>query len=32
MPKNNSQQKSTQDVCIRHQQVGAEQRGAANIA
>ena len=28
MPKNNSQQKSTPDARVRHQQVGAEQRGA----
>ena len=32
MPKNNSQQKSTPDVLIRHQQVGAEQKGAGGIA
>ena len=32
MPKNNSQQKSTPDACICHQQVGTEQRGAGNIA
>ena len=29
MPKSNSQQKSTPDTRIRHQQVGAERRGAA---
>ena len=28
MPKSNSQQKSTPDACIRHQQVGVERRGA----
>ena len=28
MPKSNSQQKSTPDSHFRHQQVGAEQRGA----
>ena len=27
MPKSNSQQKSTPDAHIRHQEVGAEQRG-----
>ena len=32
MPKSNSQQKSTPYACIRHQQVGAEQRGAGGIA
>ena len=28
MPKSNSQQKTTQEACIRHQQVGDEWRGA----
>ena len=28
MPKNNSQQKSTPDALIRHQQVGVEWKGA----
>ena len=32
MPKSNSQQKSTPDARICHQQVGAEQRGAGGIA
>ena len=32
MPKNNSQQKSTPDAHIRHQQVGVEQRGAGGRA
>ena len=32
MPKINSQQKSTPDARICHQQVGAEWRGAGNIA
>ena len=32
MPKKNSQQKSTPDARIRHQQVGAERRGAGGIA
>ena len=32
MPKSNSQQKSTPDAHIHHQQVGAEQRGASRIA
>ena len=32
MPKNNSQQKSTPDTRIRHQQVGAERRGVGSIA
>ena len=32
MPKSNSQEKSTPDTCIRHQQVGAEQKGAVGIA
>ena len=32
MPKSNSQQKSTPDACIHHQQVGAEWRGAGGIA
>ena len=32
MPKSNSQQKSTPDARIRHQQEGAEQRGAGGIA
>ena len=32
MPKSNSQQKSTPDTRIRHQQVGAERRGAGGIA
>ena len=31
MPKSNSQQKSTPDACISHQQVGAERRGAAAL-
>ena len=31
MPKSNSQQKSTPDARIRHQQVGAEWRGAGGI-
>ena len=31
MPKSNSQQKSTPDACIHHQQVGAEWRGAGGI-
>ena len=30
--KNSSHQKSTPDSCIRHQQVGAEQRGVGDIA
>ena len=32
MPKSNSQQNSTPDMHIRHQQVGAEQRGAGGSA
>ena len=32
MPKINSQQKSTPDACIHHQQVGAEGKGAGGIA
>ena len=32
MPKSNSQQKSTPEARIRHQQVGAEQKGAGGIA
>ena len=32
MPKSNSQQKSTPDAHIHHQQVGAERRGAGGIA
>ena len=32
MPKSNSQQKSTPDARIRHQQVGAEPRRASGIA
>ena len=32
MPKSNSQQKSTPDARICHQQVGVEQRGAGGIA
>ena len=32
MHENNSQKKSTPDARIRHQQVGAEQRGAGGIA
>ena len=32
MPKSNSRQKSTPDASIRHQQVGAERRGAGGIA
>ena len=32
MPKNNSQQKSTPDAHTRHQQVGAERRGADGSA
>ena len=32
MPKRNSQQKSTPDARTRHQQVGAERRGAGGIA
>ena len=32
MPKNNSQQKSTPDTRIHHQQVEAKQRGAGVIA
>ena len=32
VPKSNSQQKSTPDTRIRHQQVGAERRGAGGIA
>ena len=32
MPKSNSQQKSTPDTRIRHQQVGEERRGACGIA
>ena len=32
MPKSNSQQKSTPDARTRHQQVGAERRGAGGIA
>ena len=31
MPKSNSQQKSTPDAGTRHQQVGAEQRGAGAL-
>ena len=31
VPKSNSQQKSTPDIRIQHQQVGAEQRGAGGI-
>ena len=31
MPKSNSQRKSTPDAGIRHQQVGAEQRGAVAL-
>ena len=31
MPKSNSQQESTPDAHIRHQQVGAERRGAAAL-
>ena len=32
MPKTNSQQKSTPDARIHHQQIRAEQRGAGGIA
>ena len=32
MPKSNSQQKSTPDALIHHQQVGVEQKGAGGIA
>ena len=32
MPKSNSQKKSTPDARIRHQQAGAERRGAGGIA
>ena len=32
MPKSNSQQKSTPDARIRHQQVGVERRDAGGIA
>ena len=32
MPKSNSQQKSPPDARIRHQEVGAERRGAGGIA
>ena len=32
MPKGNSQQKSTPDAGIHHQQVGAEWRGMGSIA
>ena len=32
MPNSNSQQKSTPDACIHHQQVGTEWRGAGNSA
>ena len=32
MTKNNSQQKSTPDAPIHHQQVGAEPRGPGSIA
>ena len=32
MPKSNSQEKSTPDARIRHQQVGAERRGVGSIA
>ena len=32
VPKSNSQQKSTPDARIGHQQVGAERRGAGSIA
>ena len=32
MPKSNFQQKSTPDIRICHQKVGAEQRGAGGIA
>ena len=32
MPKSNSQQKSTPEACIHHQQEGAEWRGAGGIA
>ena len=32
MPKSNSQQKSTPDTRIRHQQEGAERKGAGSIA
>ena len=32
MPKSNSQQKSTPDTRIHHQQVGAEWRGVGGIA
>ena len=31
MPKGNSQQKSTPDARIHHQQVGVERRGAGGI-
>ena len=31
MPKSNSQQKCTPDALIRHQQVGAERRGAGAV-
>ena len=32
MPKSNSQQKRTPDTHTRHQQIGAERRGAGGIA
>ena len=32
MPKSNSQQKSTPEAHTRHQQIGAERRGASGIA
>ena len=32
MPKNNSQQNSTQDALIHHEQVGAGRRGAGGSA
>ena len=32
MPKSNSQEKSTPDARIHHQQVGAKQRGVGGIA
>ena len=31
MPKSNSQQKSTPEARIRHQQVGAERKGAGGL-
>ena len=31
MPKSNSEQKSTPDAHIRHQQLGAERRGTGGI-